>query len=143
MYCIEVWGKARDKFLNPLKKLQRKVVRIINNSSYMSDTEPIFKALQIFNVEQIYSYKTLLFVYKYHNGMYNDILPNFFTHNCVIHSYNTRFNKNLHTPLVLKDTYHRSVKITGIKLWNKLINRVDCNVTFNVFKKQLKKYILD
>ena len=59
-----------------------------------------------------------------------------------MHWYCTRYCNDFKTHLAMKDTTHRSVKIAGNKLCNDLSNKVNCDVSFNAFKKELKKYIL-
>ena len=39
MYCVEIWSNAKDIYLSPLIKLQKRSVRIITHSYYLSYTE--------------------------------------------------------------------------------------------------------
>ena len=47
IYCSEVWGTASNIHLQPLIKLQKKIIRIIKLSPYNSSTKLIFKKLNI------------------------------------------------------------------------------------------------
>ena len=38
-YCVEVWGTAPKKYLDPLIKIQKKIVRIITFSPYLCHTD--------------------------------------------------------------------------------------------------------
>ena len=46
-YCVEVWGNTPDTHIDPLIKLQKKIIRIITFSPYLAHTEPLFKELNI------------------------------------------------------------------------------------------------
>ena len=50
-YCVEVWGTAPKKYLDPLIKIQKKIVRIITFSPYLCHTDPIFKDLPATNFQ--------------------------------------------------------------------------------------------
>ena len=43
IYCSEVWGTASNIHLQPLNKLQKKIIRIINFSPYNSPAKLIFQ----------------------------------------------------------------------------------------------------
>ena len=45
IYSSEVWGTASQIHLQPLIKLQNKIIRIISFSPYNSPTKPIFEQL--------------------------------------------------------------------------------------------------
>ena len=45
MYCVEIWGNARDIHLLPLITLQKKIVRAITFSRYLAHTAEIFLSL--------------------------------------------------------------------------------------------------
>ena len=42
-YCNLIWGGAYKNNIDPLIKLQKKALRIVNNSTYFEHTEPIFR----------------------------------------------------------------------------------------------------
>ena len=42
IYCVEIWGNARDIHLLPLITLQKKTVRAITFSRYLAHTAEIF-----------------------------------------------------------------------------------------------------
>ena len=66
-YCIEVWGSATDCRIQTLIKLQKKAIRIISSSGYLSHTEPLFKRLNLQQVPKIHIYKILTFMFKVHH----------------------------------------------------------------------------
>ena len=42
-YCIHVWGNTYATYLNRLIKIQKKMIRIITSSSFLSNTAPLFR----------------------------------------------------------------------------------------------------
>ena len=52
-YCIEVWGSACDKYITSFFKIQKRAVRIINSSSYLAHTSPIFEQFDMLNIYKI------------------------------------------------------------------------------------------
>ena len=49
IYGVEVWGNNNAVHLNPIIKIQKKIVRTITSSHYLAHTEPIFDTLDILN----------------------------------------------------------------------------------------------
>ena len=47
IYCSEIWDTASNIHLQPLIKLQKKIIIIINLSPYCSSTKLIFQELNI------------------------------------------------------------------------------------------------
>ena len=45
IYCIEIWGCAAKSYMNPLYLTQKKIIRIITFSQYVSHTQPLFQDL--------------------------------------------------------------------------------------------------
>ena len=91
-YCILAWGYNCGR----LKKLQKRAIRLITDSPYNSHTEPIFKQLNILQLEDMFKVNMLKWYYQFKNKK----LPFYFnsfefpTHEN-IHNYNTRNRRNV------------------------------------------------
>lgn len=59
-YGILLWGSQH----NLLLPLQKKIIRIISNSKYISHTEPIFKKINQLKINDIYTLNIYKFLYK-------------------------------------------------------------------------------
>ena len=85
-YCITAWGFHRNR----ITIIQKKAIRIITASSYISHTEPLFKQLNLL--------QELKFYFKYNQGILPKYLQNWnFIPNSKIHNHNTRKITTLHT----------------------------------------------
>ena len=73
-YCIEVWGSACKFLMEPLFKVQKRIVRIIAGVSYKAHTDPIFTSLMILDLAKIYRYCVTVFMFKVENIMVLDIV---------------------------------------------------------------------
>ena len=90
MYCVEIWGNAKESYLNPLIKLQKRSVRIITHSHYRSHTEPLFSKLDILPFGTLVQYRISLTMFKFHHGQVPDSISSIFQLNSDVHSYNTK-----------------------------------------------------
>ena len=63
-YCNLIWGSACKTILEPLYILQKKAVRIINNSASLDHSDPIFKLLGLMTIFKVFKLNCLLFDYK-------------------------------------------------------------------------------
>ncbi len=70
-YCILVWGGY--EYLR-IFKLQKKDIRIISISKYNAHSGPLFKHLNLLQIEDIWRLNELKFYYKYENRL----LPDYF-----------------------------------------------------------------
>ena len=87
-YCILAWGFNYQR----LVKIQKLVMRIIANSEYNAHTEPIFKSLELLNIQRLFDLNCLKFVYRFKQRS----LPSFFLpFDCIprsdIHEHDTRY----------------------------------------------------
>ena len=53
---------------NRLNKIQKKAIRIITSSRYNSNTEPLFKQLNMLKLEDLLKLQQLKFYFKFNEG---------------------------------------------------------------------------
>ena len=68
-YCVEVWGNTPDTHIDPLIKLQKKVIRIITFSPYLTHIEPLFKELNILPFPKVVIQRIALQMFKFTNKL--------------------------------------------------------------------------
>ena len=76
--------------MNKISLLQRKAVRILTFSNFRDHTEPLFKEIEIFKVQDNIFLQNCLFVYNYFHGNLPDSFKNTFNKVDDIHSLLTR-----------------------------------------------------
>ena len=78
-----MWGCASASVLQELTVLQKRALRIICKSSYLSHSSPIFKELSILKLSDLNLYCTTLFVYK----CKHNFLPHVCTHYLTVNDF--------------------------------------------------------
>lgn len=69
-YCILAWGS----FLYPLITLQKRIARILADSSYYAHSDTLFSQLKKMKIKELFMYHCQIFMYK---TMNLDKYPNF------------------------------------------------------------------
>ena len=64
IYGIEVWGNTNAVHLDPIIKIQKKIVRTITFSHYLAHTEPISYTLNILNFNNLVVHRISLMMFK-------------------------------------------------------------------------------
>ena len=136
-YCILAWGYENQR----IAKLQKKIIRIISNSKYNAHTEPIFKSLELLNINDIFRVSCLDFYYKHCNNTLPHYLQSisFRTH-ADTHSYSTR-NRYRFVPNVTRTVLAEKCIRNEIV---KVINSTEDSIIQKIFTHSLqgyKKYI--
>ena len=134
MSCdVNVWGKTYPSHIHKITILQKKIIRIITNSSYTAHTRPLFSQLGLLKFTDILKFDLLKFVHK-------SISKNIFSFNS---------NRTSRDPYLIKPSFHRLSKTQhafsyqGPTEWNKLPLHLRTIVDFRRFKLNLKTYLLE
>lgn len=142
-YCIEVWGKASDIYINSVVKLQKKIVRIISNVPRLTHTNDLFVRNKILKVQDIYKYNISIFMYKLNHNMLPVIFNDIFTYNNVIHSYGTRQANNLHVPRCRTQFMLNCIRYQGVQIWNNIVTKVNTELKLATFKDKVKELFIN
>ena len=94
-YCIILWGCCNKYLLERLHKLQKRAVRIITHSSYLSHSKPIFMKLGVLPIYQLYEYNLGIFMFLFNKQLLPNMFNSLFNRNSDVHNYNTRTKSNL------------------------------------------------
>ena len=141
-YCLTVWGNTFSSVLEPLIKLQKRAVRQITGAGRYDHTMPIFQSLNVLNIPKLYIYSFLIFLYKYHHQDLPNFFADFFTTNDTFHEHDTRQRKQFRPPLARSNQRSRAMRYTGVKI-NNYLNHMGYNGSFAMFKKGVKKFIIE
>ena len=140
-YCIHVWGTAANVYSSKIHILQKKIVRIIDGAPPRTHSQPLFDKLKIMTIYQLYRYYIGVFMYK----LYHKLLPSifsFFKLTSDVHSYPTRQNKSYYINYAPTVRSQKTIKITGPKLWNIILKKINIQNKISSYKVNLKKFLL-
>ena len=141
-YCIDVWGDTCKSYLEPLVKLQKKVLRIISYSGFNSNVDNVFKKLEIMQIKKIHVYKVALVMFKVKDLSAPAVLRDLFRENKSVHDYDTRQRGNFHVPQANRNYLRQSISCKGDSIWNRVIQYVTFDCSFLSFKYALRKHVL-
>ena len=133
MYCNPIWGGTYNIHINPLFILQKKCLRIVNKTSYLEHTNPLFISNNVLKLREIHKYSQICFIHK----NFNDFLPFRPTH-----SHSTRQN-SLDPKFQRLTLCQKSIFYSGIKNWNSIPVQIRNIDESKPFKRKLKQFILD
>ena len=138
-----IWASADKTCLNSLVILQKKAIRIISKAKYLDHSEPLFKTLELLNLEKIFKLNCLLFVYRIINmNMYKEMKKRVFR-NSDFHSHRTRNRLHYRLPRTRLKCIRQSCLYLGLSLWNSIDKEISDSKTIYNFKRQIKKELLE
>ncbi len=121
IYCNPVWGNAPDSHLDPLIKMQKRIVRNVTNSKFLAHTSPLFKDLSLLKIPDINTHETLKLIHKYDNDELPQSLLNQTMKVNEVHNYNTKHNQDYRLKKYTTNIAARTDVINfGMSLWNSL-----------------------
>ena len=136
-------GSACNNTLEPLFLLQKKSVRLVNNSNFLDHTAPILKSLKILTLSQIFNNNCLIFIYKcIKENKFPSIIERILRKSD-IHQHNTRNNDQYRLPTGRLRIFRKAYFVQGLTLWISIdIDIKNCNNIGN-FKMKIKNKCFD
>ena len=134
IYCILVWGKTSQIHLNKLILIQKRIIRCVTKSPYLSHTNPQFLETKILKFSDLYRYFLGIYSYKKFSTETNSFS---------VHRYNTRnsaFPEPTFQRLVITQ---RSLFFTAPKLYPLIPSPIRNAKTIASFKKMYKCFLVD
>ena len=142
IFCVEIWGNAANIYLDPLIKLQKKIIRVITFSQYLAHTNDLFVQLQILPFKKLVIHRIGLQMFKNNLGYIPKAVESLFITNSDIHKYNTRNKDKMRSAYGKHEFMYSNFRFVGIHIWNYILDHLDVNVTLPKFKKTFKTHIL-
>ena len=137
LYGLQIWFSTYTNNTNSVIMLQKREIRIITNSEYLAHTGPIFKALNILKLSDLFKYQILTYMYKTINWQYDCKLLAALSLQTDIHRYGTR-NANLYRlPNYKKSMSGFSLIYLDPLLWNGLPTPIRTMPRYSRFKSSL------
>ena len=134
MYCNVIWGNADKSVLWPIYKLQKQAIRLINNLKRYESTQSSFKAMKLLRLPDVYKLSATIFMCNLANKRLPTLFNNFLTTTSDIHRHSTRQSANYRSPRYKTKLGSRSIKKTGVDLWNSFTSIHSGNCSTNVCK---------
>ena len=141
-YCSKIWGAASKSNLQKIQKLQNFAARIVlGNVRKRDHISPHLKKLEWLRLENKYVLDICILTFKILNGSFRPWLYSITRVN-EMNNRITRQENDLYIPQTRTVVGERQVLVRGPKLWNKLPVEIKNTASIAVFKKSLKKYLL-
>ena len=125
LYGLLIWHNTYSTYTNKISRLQNKAIKLITKSKRTDKCAPIYEKLKILQLYNLHIYETATFMYKFYNNKLPVSFSQYFNRIAAIHSVHTRsntFGLTYYTPQYKTTRPQRSLKYTGVKIWNKLPN---------------------
>ena len=122
--------------------MQKRTIRLKVGAKRYDHTDPIFDALKILRLQQIYIYTVQSFIFKFYHKILPNFYDNFFQFNNENHNHDTRHQKLFRTPLLKHFPSTRSVRSAGVPIFNYFTKVISFDCSFITYKIHLKKHIL-
>ena len=140
-YCLINWGNFRADSNTALGKkilkLQKCLVRIVNDSPRLSHADPLFYKQGFLKIEDLFIQSLRMFSYKLFNNVLPQEIAEFFPK--VSHCHGTRSAKN---NLFVNRSHPRSMKFVIPHCWNSLPHTLKQAPSLASFKTQSKHSLL-
>ena len=146
-YGICVWGNAPEQELHHIYLSQKKVIRILTNSDYLANTDPLFKKTGILKLEDIFKLQMAALMWDFENRTLPPCFSSYFTKVNQRHHYSTRLsnsNKLQTSQRVNTDSHGKTMfKFQGSRLWNTIIDLpfYHSSIKRATFRKKYKSHL--
>ena len=125
IYCVEVWGNALSKHVQPLNKLQNKILKIISPSHRYINKEQLYARSGILPFKILVKHRIGLLMYKLSNGNVPKPLLNIYKSNKDIHTHFTGQAHHFHSRSGNTEFVYRTLAFQSVFIWNKIIPNLD------------------
>ena len=132
LYCNVVWGGTFSTHLEPLFRLQKRAIRVINKVGYLEHTNPLFFENKILKLYDIHKLQLAIYVYKLDS---RDIYLR-------THDHHTRNRTDLVPSYARLTSTQKSVSFSAISFWNTLPDHIKTSQSLPIFKKSVKNFLL-
>ena len=141
-YGLEAWGSCQSRFSKRVTIIQKKAIRSVTKSHWLSHCEPRLKSLEVLAFDDQYKYQCAGMVFNMLHGAGPDIysLAEGQSRNC---SQSTRSTTLKPENLRLNNGSIKGFSALAPEIWNSLSKEIQESKSKNQLKKLFKKQILD
>ena len=142
-YCCLIWGNNYPSRINNLIVMQKRIFRIIANTSYREHTAPLFYRYCQLKLIDLIKFSTNKIMYKAFNNLLPCNIQSLFVNVSQIHSHGTRQQLQMYNKSSRTNVKCMSVSVIGVKMWNALDNEIKLCDNFSKYKYQLKQFYVN
>ena len=141
-YCNLAWGNSNKTKIKSILLLQKKALWMCTCSHYLSNTDPLFCKLKTLKIDDIHTFQTAVFMFKFSKSLLPVMFQDTFTYNRNIHSYPTRHSSDIHLSTPRTFLAHKTIRYHGPDVWNSLPDNIKHCASLFSFKSLMKKYLV-
>ena len=146
-YGLAAWGGCSGQSRKRITAVQKRVIRVISKSYYMSHTEPRMKKFGLLKLEQLYEQQSSTLIHDIINKRAPKVMGNLINLEREATSHNLRNHQSdphqLRPPLARTKTSTNSLRTKGPQIWNQLPNELRSITSKSIFKSRLKQHYLE
>lgn len=139
IYCIEIWGNTNEKYLKSITKAQKKTMRVLANTKYITRT--IYDEKNILPFKLLIKYRIGVSMHNIYNQHAPECIINMYNFNSSNHSHDTRNRFHLKLPKGRHEFIYRTFCFQSVYIWNFIEFNININSIFSKFKKDLKQLL--
>ena len=144
-YCILSWGNADYTILDPLRRLQNKIMRIISFTPLYGplDVYEMYEKLDMLQIDKVHQLEKAKFMFKYNKKMLPDAFNNYFLSFDEAHTYNTRSSSrgDYQKINIRTGAGQKMLRYNGASLWNQLPTELRNLHSVAMFTKACKEHL--
>ena len=144
-YGIVAWGLTYDLCIKPVFTLKKAVRAIAVESYNNAPSSPIFLALVLLKLQDLFELKLSSFVYESVDRISPSCFHGFLNLLSNVHEHHTRQASRTDIFLTRKFTLQyglKSVRYASVKSWNSISIQIQQAFSIKVFRRQVKLYLL-
>ena len=143
LYGIELYANTCMTYMEPLIKVNNKLLRIIQNKHSRSHTNDLYLNFNSLPIPLLFKFQIYKFLHRFNHfrSSLPSIYQNYFTFNTFFHHHFTRRQLDLHKFTTTTSIGKRQIKIIGVTLWNELGPELKMFMSPFVFKLKIKKFL--
>ncbi len=146
LYCNLIWGNTNENILEPLIKLQDKIIRIICFvPNHERDMTSLYKKLGLLDLKLLHKLSTAKFMFKFKNKKLPKSFDNFFKSSTAQERYPLRNRVNREYICEWGQTNYalKRLQYQGVQLWNNISPSIRNLTNIQDFSKKYKLSLLE
>ena len=136
-YGIVVWCSTCQYTLDSHFKLQNRAIRLVTMSTYNAHTGNLFRCTNILQVQKVYVFNAMIFMFKFHVCQLPGIFSHLFQPIPVVHSHFTRHSCRLHVAISKSNVSTKAIRSRSVFLWNSRSNHLIVSKSLLFFSKKV------